>query len=115
MRVKLLTAVAALVACSGALAELDREYWKNLGTCTGLYRAGDSQNDINGKARVEEKARKERQSLEGDDSYMAGYLFGKMEITWTTFMNNQFEYHPDERSEAFRRYAIEQEDCRSIH
>ena len=115
MKLKLLIAVAALVACARTSAELDRDYWQNLGSCAGLYRTGDSQNDMNGKARVEEKAKKERQSLEGDDAYMAGYLFGKMENLWITFMNNQRDYHPDGNSEEFRLYAIEQEGCRRIH
>ena len=115
MKRKLLIAVAALVACSGALAELDRDYWGNLGSCAGLYHTGDSQNDINGKARVKEKARKERQSLEGDDAFMAGYLFGKMENLWITIINNGRDYHPGENYEAFRLHVIEQEGCRRIH
>ena len=111
----LLTAIAALVACSGAFADLDHDYWRNLGACAGLYRAGDSQNDINGKARVEEKARKERQSLEGDDAFKAGYFFGHMDMFWHTFLHAQRKYHPDENSERFRLDMIEEEGCRRIY
>ena len=115
MKLKLFIALAALVAYSGARAELDREYWSNLGSCAGLYDSGDSQNDTNGRARVEEKARKERQNLDSNDTFMAGYLFGQQEMFWQLFINTQRDYHPDEDSEGFRRWAIEKAGCRTIY
>lgn len=110
-----LIAIAALVACSGAYAELDRDYWQSLGVCAGLYHSGDSQNDSNGHARVMEKARKERQKLDNSDAYEAGYLFGQNTTLWQTFFMNQSDYHPEDDSEGFRQMSIDKAGCKHIY
>ena len=116
MKLKLPIAVAALVACSGALAEIDFDYWKTLGECSGLYLSGDMKSgpDFDSGQRIGELVRKEILKLNSDDAFTAGYFYGRSEEFTLDFYITERKYHADSDGEAHRLKSIIEKGCERL-
>jgi len=116
MKLKLITAVAALVACSGALAEIDFDYWKTLGECSGLYLSGDMKSgpDFDSGQRIGELVRKEKLKLNSDDAFTAGYFYGMSQASTQGFFITERQYHADSDGEAHRLKSIIEKGCERL-
>lgn len=112
MKLKLLTAVAALVASTSVIAgESEKFLWANLGDCSGLYLAGQLESDKRGFKRIEDRVAVEREGLDASDAFDAGKSFGYFQSMTQGFYINERKHYPNGDWKELRLQSIIEQGC----
>ena len=89
---------------------------KALGECSGLYIRGDLKGDMDGYQRIKAVAQNELEKLDKEDSYWAGYFFGREQAINESNYASERIYHSDkaDQTEAHRLKSIIEKGCERL-